>query len=439
MGSPEDQGEAPEHPQHLARVEGILIDKTEVTWGQYRRFLDESGRPSPKTTRVGNDWAPWRCNTRDGGPHEPTAAGAYPDCVSPYGVLDLAGSVAEWCSDWYDEAFYANSPADNPKGPESGTRRVSRGGGWMSPSFSGRSAYRQGTDPTWPNPMRGFRCAQDDDNRDPVGSTQEPVGGQQPVRRIEVRIETLVNRPDAPPDTCQVVQSLTGGPAALWSSLGEAERSGNSGFAASSAALQCATGVAPTVSGDGSIPLYRHDLSVTVGWDPGAMDPGPGEGGRLSLTVRSHRLRGFSTEGNPLYDDLGTAQRTFRLEEGEEFFVPLLTDGAEGSMALGVDEVMLRIQAGWAGRPGGHGVRFPGRPGSCSGVGDTSGWRGCRTRRGGGHLFDYRCPDWPKGAPYPWNIRPGCPAYRVDCEREKPLSCHLSQWIHGPSPAFPHA
>ncbi len=199
--------------------------------------------------------------------------------------------------------------------------------------------------------MRGFRCAQDDDNRDPVGSTQEPVGGQQPVRRIEVRIETLVNRPDAPPDTCQVVQSLTGGPAALWSSLGEAERSGNSGFAASSAALQCATGVAPTVSGDGSIPLYRHDLSVTVGWDPGAMDPGPGEGGRLSLTVRSHRLRGFSTEGNPLYDDLGTAQRTFRLEEGEEFFVPLLTDGAEGSMALGVDEVMLRIQAGWAGRP----------------------------------------------------------------------------------------
>ena len=48
MGSPEDQGEAPEHPQHLARVEGILIDKTEVTWGQYRRFLDESGRPSPK-------------------------------------------------------------------------------------------------------------------------------------------------------------------------------------------------------------------------------------------------------------------------------------------------------------------------------------------------------------------------------------------------------
>ena len=68
----------------------------------------------------------------------------------------------EWCLDWYDEAYYAASPAENPVGPASGTRRVSRGGNWMSSSFSVRGAARLGIEPSWPGPMLGFRCAQDD-------------------------------------------------------------------------------------------------------------------------------------------------------------------------------------------------------------------------------------------------------------------------------------
>jgi len=209
MGSPEAEGEPSEHPRHVVRVNGFLMDKTEVTWGQYRRFLAASSQPPPKSPMWGmpeafpasnitwdearsfcawvggrlpseaeweraargddareypwgNTFDPWRCNTRDGGPHAPTPAAAYPDCVGPYGVLDLAGSVSEWCSDWYEEAYDAKSPAENPTGPETGTRRVSRGGAWMSAAPSVRVASRLGIEPTWPDPMRGFRCAQED-------------------------------------------------------------------------------------------------------------------------------------------------------------------------------------------------------------------------------------------------------------------------------------
>lgn len=214
MGSPEGQGHPSEHPRHVVRVKGFLMDKTEVTWGQYKRFQAASTRPPPKSPLWGmpealpassmtwddarafcdwtggrlpteaeweraargddrrqypwgDKWDPWRCNTRDGGPHAPTPAAAYPQCIGPYGVLDLAGSVSEWCSDWYEDAYNAKSPVENPTGPEAGTRRVSRGGDWMSASFWVRVASRQGIDPTSPGPRQGFRCVQDD--RKPEG------------------------------------------------------------------------------------------------------------------------------------------------------------------------------------------------------------------------------------------------------------------------------
>ncbi|MFW5628798.1 MAG: SUMF1/EgtB/PvdO family nonheme iron enzyme [Candidatus Cloacimonadaceae bacterium] len=45
-------------------------------------------------------------------------------------IYDMSGNIREWCWDWFDEAYYANSPSDNPKGPDSGEYRVLRGGYW---------------------------------------------------------------------------------------------------------------------------------------------------------------------------------------------------------------------------------------------------------------------------------------------------------------------
>ena len=212
MGSPGETGEPAERPQHSVRVGGLLMDKTEVTWGQYRRFAVETGRALPPApvwgqpesfpaTNVtweeahsfcswaggrlpteaewelaargrdgrlypwGGDWDPARCNTQEGGPHAPTAAASYPGCVSADGLLDLAGSVWEWCQDWYDPTYYARSPVENPSGPETGPSRVSRGGSWVNPSSWVRAAMRQGIDPAWPDPTRGFRCAMNDPAR----------------------------------------------------------------------------------------------------------------------------------------------------------------------------------------------------------------------------------------------------------------------------------
>jgi len=50
--------------------------------------------------------------------------------ANPLGLTDLSGVCHEWCADWFDGGYYARSPARNPRGPTTGTRRVSRGGAW---------------------------------------------------------------------------------------------------------------------------------------------------------------------------------------------------------------------------------------------------------------------------------------------------------------------
>jgi len=40
--------------------------------------------------------------------------GSFPDGKSPYGVMDMAGNINEWCSDWYDNKYYTESPEENP-------------------------------------------------------------------------------------------------------------------------------------------------------------------------------------------------------------------------------------------------------------------------------------------------------------------------------------
>ena len=47
-----------------------------------------------------------------------------------YGLYGMSGGVWEWTSDWYDSAYYSNSPRKRPTGPSEGLQRVLRGGSW---------------------------------------------------------------------------------------------------------------------------------------------------------------------------------------------------------------------------------------------------------------------------------------------------------------------
>jgi iron(II)-dependent oxidoreductase len=85
----------------------------------------------------------------------------YGNSVSPFGLHQTIGNVAEWVSDWYDQDYYKTAPDRNPKGPETGTQKAFRGGGWMDSTTTMRVAMRNGTDPNTRINWMGFRCARD--------------------------------------------------------------------------------------------------------------------------------------------------------------------------------------------------------------------------------------------------------------------------------------
>lgn len=76
-----------------------------------------------------------------------------------YGLQDISENVHEWCSDWYDHRYYLDSPASNPQGPTSGTRRTSRGGSWRHQIKITRVAARSSIPPAFKYSDYGFRCA----------------------------------------------------------------------------------------------------------------------------------------------------------------------------------------------------------------------------------------------------------------------------------------
>ena len=78
-----------------------------------------------------------------------------------YGLLDIAYNVHEWCSDWYDPAYYAASPERDPQGPPTGKRRASRGGAWRHQIKVSRCAARSSLDPTFRYNDYGFRLVKD--------------------------------------------------------------------------------------------------------------------------------------------------------------------------------------------------------------------------------------------------------------------------------------
>jgi formylglycine-generating enzyme required for sulfatase activity len=206
MGS--DDGAADEKPRHRVHLDAYSIDKYEVTNALYRRFMDAASRAAPsywndskwngvsqpvvgvtwhdadayckwagkrlpteaeweKAARGtdgrkypwGNDWDSRRANSTESQLGKTAPVGSYASGVSPYGAHDMAGNVWEWVADWFDASYYQRSPERNPTGPETGQRRVLRGGSWLSNPINLRTADRLSVSPEHRNTNVGFRCA----------------------------------------------------------------------------------------------------------------------------------------------------------------------------------------------------------------------------------------------------------------------------------------
>lgn len=78
--------------------------------------------------------------------------------TNAFGLHDLVGNVREWCWDWRGDGYYAESPELDPRGPESGSLRVVRGGAWIFNASICRSAARGSRSPSYKDYGLGFRA-----------------------------------------------------------------------------------------------------------------------------------------------------------------------------------------------------------------------------------------------------------------------------------------
>jgi formylglycine-generating enzyme required for sulfatase activity len=217
-------GEVDERP-HGVTVSPFAIDKFEVTQEEYERVMGSNpskvkGKKNPveqvrwsdavrycneRSRRDGleppYDLKTWKCRFEANGYRLPTEAeweyaaragtttvysfgesdtelghhawvransGGKPHPVrqrrpNAWGLYDMHGNVWEWCNDFYRPDYYLESPANDPKGPDSGDKKVLRGGCWNSTPDACRSAYRYNENPAYTDAcfgydIYGFRC-----------------------------------------------------------------------------------------------------------------------------------------------------------------------------------------------------------------------------------------------------------------------------------------
>lgn len=77
------------------------------------------------------------------------------------GIHDMTGNVWEWCSDWYADEYYLESPLSNPKGPDTGITKVCRGGSYLSKASYCRNGFRFSYPPQSRYNYLGFRLVLD--------------------------------------------------------------------------------------------------------------------------------------------------------------------------------------------------------------------------------------------------------------------------------------
>ena len=214
----DDYADDDEFPVHEVMLDGFRMGRYPVTVGEYLRFVEAGGYgeerlweargfgkwTSPKDWDeqlghlnrpvVGVSWfegaayARWRgcrlpteaeweraargpegrrypwgdsapntllANYGEGKVGAPTPVGIYPRGATAEGLVDMAGNVWEWCSDWF--GGYSKAAAENPRGPASGGARCLRGGSWLDYGLFLRCSYRFNNDPVNRGDVFGFR------------------------------------------------------------------------------------------------------------------------------------------------------------------------------------------------------------------------------------------------------------------------------------------
>jgi len=76
-----------------------------------------------------------------------------------FGIYNICDNVHEWSGDWYDPNYYAISPDRNPRGPDRGQRKASRGGSWRHHLKVARCSARSSIPPEFQYADYGFRIA----------------------------------------------------------------------------------------------------------------------------------------------------------------------------------------------------------------------------------------------------------------------------------------
>jgi len=115
--------------------------------GDVKQFMKKKLFSSKRDTSVINTYVVYQENSQSK-TQEPSFV-----LPNPFGLKNMLGNVAEFCSDWYAPDAYAqagNGVLTNPKGPASGTERVIRGGSYKNDASQVRAAYREPTQTeTW--------------------------------------------------------------------------------------------------------------------------------------------------------------------------------------------------------------------------------------------------------------------------------------------------
>jgi formylglycine-generating enzyme required for sulfatase activity len=138
---------------------------TEAEWEYAARGGDESRYPwGDEFVGINLNYCDSNCaldkrdEKFDDGYPNTAPVGSYPVGASWVGALDMAGNVWEMVADW--NAAYTSENQTNPAGPESGGRRVARGGSWHASPDHVRSTLRTHMGPADFVNHAGFRCVQ---------------------------------------------------------------------------------------------------------------------------------------------------------------------------------------------------------------------------------------------------------------------------------------